>query len=262
MVLTREVMHEREHLQLILKEMPKKIMKGLAKMDELQQEETVMRSHESDVIANENFTYELKVTKQRMVDLKGRGILVTNCLVCNYTCHDNCIYANNDDKYQCSAMVYHHDMEKICCGVCTEKCGWRKHVNNPYMYEIYEEVESRTSGKLRKRYEAATSKKTTKEQIIDGIKKELMDLEIEVIGLIHQAKKHLQRLHDIALRPINVSEVDYIDLLIEQERNEAKRGFVERIRALEGFRKQAELIITVDSMQLQVNGSVFEQLRD
>lgn len=46
LVLTREVMHEREHLQLILKEMPKKIAKGLTKMDELQQEEKVMRIHE------------------------------------------------------------------------------------------------------------------------------------------------------------------------------------------------------------------------
>ena len=131
-------------------------------------------------------------------------------------------------------------IEKIHCGVCTKKCGWRNHVNNPYRFEVYEEEEERTSDELRQRYEQATSKKTTKEQIIDGIKKELKALEDEVKDLIKQAKMHLERLHSIALRPINMSEMDYIDLLIEQEKNEGKPGFLERVKALEGFRKQAE----------------------
>lgn len=58
LVLTREVMREREHLQLILKEMPKKIAKGLSKMDELQQEERVMRIHESDIMTSEGFRFK------------------------------------------------------------------------------------------------------------------------------------------------------------------------------------------------------------
>ncbi len=261
LVLTREVMHEREHLQLILKQVPKKIMEGLSKIDTLQQEETVMRAHESDVLANEKFKYKITMTKQHKVDLKGQGIYVTNCLVCNYTCHENCAYANDEDKHMCSAMEYNSDMEMIHCGVCTKRCGWRKHVNNPYRYEEYKEEEERTSDELLQRYQQATSKKSVKEQIINGIKKELRQLEEQVIQLIKKAKEHLERLHEIALRPINLSEMDYIDLLIEQEKNEGKPGFLERVKALEGFRKQAELVTAVSNVQLHSGNSVFEQLR-
>lgn len=187
---------------------------------------------------------------------------VTNCLECNYTCHYDSVYANDDDKHTCLAMYYHRDIEKIQCGVCTKKCGWRKHVNNPYMFEEYEEEEERMIDELRVRYEEATSKKTLREQIIDGIKRDLKALEDEVKGLIAQAKKHLARLNGIALLHINLSEVDYIDLLIEQEKNEGKAGFLERIEALEGFRKQAELVTAVSNVQLQGGSSVFEQLRE
>lgn len=262
LVLTREVMRERQHLQLILKEMPKKIARGLSKMDELQQEEKIMRIHESDVMTSQGFKYKVTVSKQRRVCLKGRGVHVTNCLQCNYTCHYDCAYANDSDKHKCSAMLHQADIEKIHCGVCTKKCGWRQHVNNPYMFEEYEDEEERTSDELRARYEQATSKKTAKEQIIDGIKSHLRALEDEIKGLIEQAKKHLDRLNSIALRPVNLSEVDYIDLLIEQEKNQGKPGFLERVKALEGFRKQAELLIAVSNVQLQGTASVFEQLRE
>ena len=261
LVLTKEVMREREHLQIILKEMPKKITQGLSKMDELQQEKMVMRAHESDVLANKDFKYKIKTTKQRKVDLQGQGVYVTNCLICNYTCHENCVYADDKDKHMCSAMIPDSDIDKIRCGVCTKHCGWKNHVNNPYRFELFEEEEERTSDELRQRYEVATSKKTTKEQIIDGIKTQLEKLEKEVSVLIQKAKKHLQRLNEIALRPVNLSEVDYIDLLIEQEKNEGKSGFLERVKALEGFRKQAVLVTTVSNVQLQANTSVFELLR-
>ena len=259
--LTKEVMREREHLQIILKEMPKKITQGLSKMDELQQEKMVMRAHESDVLANKDFKYKIKTTKQRKVDLQGQGVYVTNCLICNYTCHENCAYADDKDKHMCSAMIPDSDIDKIRCGVCTKHCGWKNHVNNPYRFELFEEEEERTSDALRQRYEVATSKKTTKEQIIDGIKTQLEELEKEVSVLIQKAKKHLQRLNEIALRPVNLSEVDYIDLLIEQEKNEGKSGFLERVKALEGFRKQAVLVTAVSNVQLQANTSVFELLR-
>ena len=261
LVLTKEVMREREHLQIILKEMPKKITQGLSKMDELQQEKMVMRAHESDVLANKDFKYKIKTTKQRKVDLQGQGVYVTNCLICNYTCHNKCAYADDKDKHMCSAMIPDSDIDKIRCGVCTKHCGWKNHVNNPYRFELFEEEEERTSDELRQRYEVATSKKTTKEQIIDGIKTQLEELEKEVSVLIQKAKKHLQRLNEIALRPVNLSEVDYIDLLIEQEKNEGKSGFLERVKALEGFRKQAVLVTAVSNVQLQANTSVFELLR-
>ena len=51
------------------------------------------------------------------------------------------------------------------------------------------------------------------------------------------------------------SEVDYINLLIKQEK------FLEQIKALEGFRKQAKLVGAASNVQLKDGTSVFEQLR-
>lgn len=261
LTLTREVVYEREHLQLVLQEMPKKIGEGLLKIDELQQEGKVMRSHESDISISENFNYTVSVTKQRRIDLENIGVFVTNCLICNITCHKDCAYSNNTDKHMCSAMVRNSDIDKIHCGVCAKKCIWHSHVNNSYRLEEYPDKEERTSDELYKRYVQATSNKSRAEQVIDGLKKELKVLEDDVMKLIQEAKKHLERLHEIALRPINISEVDYIDLLIAKETQEAKPGFLERTKTLVAFRKQAELISTVSNVKLDDEVSVFEAMR-
>ncbi len=261
LILTREVVYEREHLQLVLQEMPKKIGQGLLKIDELQQEEKVVRSHESDISISKDYKYTVSVTKQRRIDLKNTGVFVTNCLICNITCHKECIFSNNTDKHKCSAMVRNSDIDKIHCGVCAKKCSWRSHVNNPYRLEEYQDEEERTSDELYKRYEQATSNKSRQEQAIGGLKKALKVLEDDVMKLIQEAKKHLERLHEIALRPINISEVDYIDLLIAKETQEAKPGFLERAKTLVAFRKQAELISTVSNVKLDDEVSVFEAMR-
>lgn len=97
LVLSKEVIREREHLQLVLQMMPKKIMEGLQKIDTLQQEETVMRKHESDILANKEFTYKIDMNKQRKIDLKGKGIatspamiIVLTLMTATSTCAQRC----------------------------------------------------------------------------------------------------------------------------------------------------------------------------
>ena len=89
-----------------------------------------MRARESDILANKDFKYTIKTTKQRKVDLQGQDVYVTNCLICNYTCHETCGYANDGDKFKCSAMDHQGDIQRAHCAVCVKKCGWQDHVNN------------------------------------------------------------------------------------------------------------------------------------
>ena len=262
--LTKEVLSEREHLQLVVQNIPNKIRDGLTSMDALRTEESLLKEFESEMIANKDYTYKVKIAKQHKVDISGTEKFVTNCLKCNYTCHDSCIYENDHDKHMCSAMVKNTDKDKVHCGICLKKCIWHKHVNNPYKFVAYEETEERTSEELLERYKAATSKKDAKQQAVDGIQRDMKVLEDEVMGLIAEAKRHLERLDEIALRPINQSEMDYIDYLIAKEENEAKQGFVDRVKMLQEFRRMAELthqMRDLDPSDAADDRSVFEKFR-
>ena len=77
------------------------------------------------------------------------------------------------------------------------------------------------------------------------MKKELEKLHYAVLGLINQARRSLQRLKEIALKPDHLTQVDYIDLMIESEKQEAKPGWKERVATLQEVRKQAEILTTV-----------------
>ena len=56
------------------------------------------------------------------------GTYNTVCLTCSYTCHYDCIFADNGDKARCCAM---RDGK---CTVCVEKCHWKIHKNLPHYY--------------------------------------------------------------------------------------------------------------------------------
>ncbi len=68
-----------------------------------------------------------------------------------------------------------------------------------------------------------------------------------VAGLIKNSRMSLERLHEIALKPNPLSVPDYIDLMIESEKQEAKPGFKDRIRSLLEVRKKADTISKVST---------------
>ena len=114
---TREVIQEREKLEAIIQGLQPQIKAGLTKIDVLRQERQILRDHEAAILSNKNFTYKVAETKQRLVYLDP-GTYVTNCLVCNYTCHGRCVFADDNDKYCCAAMDEGHGTWSAKCGVC------------------------------------------------------------------------------------------------------------------------------------------------
>ena len=239
--LSREVIQERDTLETTIQGLQPKIKAGLSKIDELRQERQILKDREAEIITNKDFTYNVAITKQRKVDLPP-GKYTTNCLTCNYTCHDSCKYADDGDKYMCSAMQSDRGTQNAECGVCPQKCSWRVHKNNPYRFELYQEYETRTSKELRKRYESAMSNKEQLEGVIENMKKELDTLNMAVFRKLEQARRSIEHLQQIALKPNYLTEVEYIDLLIETEKREAKPRWLDRVKALEGVRQQAMIV--------------------
>ena len=237
--LTKEVLEERKQLEVIIQSLPLQIQAIWGKISTLQQEEHIMDRHKADIAANKNFKY--KVKEPRIVKHETPpGLYVTYCTKCNFTCHQDCIYANNDDKRHCTAMRGGEH-----CTICKLKCHWSSHVNNSFWFEAQEVTVEKTYDELKKRYEAALSGKSRQENIVSMIRAEIATSYQEVFLMIRQAQQILQRLDEIALHPNPLSEVEYIDLLIHTEEMDGGPGAAQRIKCLKSVREKAELMSTV-----------------
>lgn len=240
--LTREVLKERAQLETFIQGLQPKIRAGLSKIDQLQQEEDILAKHEAQIRENQNFEYQVTETRQRKVDLVGE--YVTNCLTCNYTCHYPCHVAADTEKYKCSAMKSAVP-EESSCAVCPGQCSWQTHVNNAYRFELYQESVTKTSDDLKQRYDQAIHGKSKVESMIVNIRNEIKQLDDTVLDMIRQVQHSLRRLEEIALKPNPLSEVEYIDLLIESEKQEAQPGWKQRVQYYEKVREEAHLLSKV-----------------
>ena len=140
------------------------------------------------------------------------------------------------------------------CKVCQRNCHWTKHVNYPYYIESYNDTETRTEMDLKRKYAKAVAGKTQVQGMIDTMEAQLGELDKNVMRMIRQVQESLKRLDDIALKPNPLTEVEYIDLLIENEKREASIGWLERVQYYESARKEAQIaanVKTLDTPQVQ-----------
>ena len=241
--ISREVLQEREHLEVIIQGLQWQIRAGLSKIDEIQEKKQILKDHEADIIANRQFTREISVSEQRKIDLSP-GQYCTNCLKCNTTCHTECEISNDKLKFNCAAMEI-RGSRKATCKVCPNKCIWNVHVNNPYVFEVRQKTETVTLDKLKAVYDTAMTNKEEIEAVMERMENELEVMGQAVLQNIDQARQSLQRLHEIALRPDPLTEVGYIDILIESERLEARPDWSKRVKTLQEVRKRAEILSEV-----------------
>ena len=240
LTLTKAVLEERRRLETIVNGLQPQITAGLNKLEEIHAEEKILRDRESEILRNKDFEYEITVTKQKKIILES-GKYVTNCLECIYTCHYPCTYSNDKEKFKCTAMDGGGFIDGKC-RVCPGKCHWTKHFNNTYRFELYQEVEHRTSADLKLRYDQAKEGKTHVENAIDDLHKDLKDMEALVLMKVRDAHECLNRLDEIALKPDPLNEVEYIDVLIESEKKQSYPGFSERIKALKELKSKSQIL--------------------
>ena len=102
-----------------------------------------------------------------------------------------------------------------------------------------------TLDKLKAAYDTAMANQKQLEAVMKKLECELEEIDQAVLQNINQARQSLQRLHELALRPDPLTEVEYIDILIESEKLEARPGWSERVKTLQEVRKQAEILSKV-----------------
>ncbi|XP_058626735.1 uncharacterized protein LOC131537380 isoform X2 [Onychostoma macrolepis] len=236
--LTQEVLTERQQLEVLVERLQPQINAGLTKLNEIRNTYAALEQHKAEMDANKDFEYEIEVTVPKQIKNTSKSFL-TNCQNCHFTCHDTCAYANDSDKDKCSAM------KNGKCNVCPGKCVWNVHFNQKYKWDYVTEKRKETYQDLKKRYAAAHGQVMSKEKIFEELENELDVVRDTVAGLIKRSQMSLKRLQEIALKPNPLSVPDYIDLMIESEKQEAKPGFKDRIRSLSEVRKKADLISKV-----------------
>ena len=241
--LSKEVLNEREHLETVIQGLLPQIKTGMSTMDELQQEEKVLESLqvEASDLERQEFTYTVRVVNQRKIDLDPAEY-VTNCMKCNFTCHYPCKLPDDDQKWGCAAMNWPEAGENSVCRVCPGKCEWMSHKNTQYRIEGYEEEEKRTLDDLLKKFETVKSDKDAVKVTVEKIRQKVKDLQEKVYEMICEAQQILARLDEIALKPNPLTELDYIDLLIESEKQQCKPGYMKRLEYLQEARKNTEVI--------------------
>ncbi|KAK5920153.1 hypothetical protein CgunFtcFv8_023991 [Champsocephalus gunnari] len=93
----------------------------------------------------------------------------------------------------------------------------------------------------------------TVQELIESQEEEIVHLEEMIVSFMDQSCHSLTRLQAIALSPNPLTTPDYIDMLIEGEKAEAKVGYQARVRSLEEMREKATIISRVAKRQKLTN---------
>ncbi|XP_030257794.1 uncharacterized protein LOC115572117 [Sparus aurata] len=241
LMLTKEVLRERQELEDAVENLQKQVKLGLAKLEEIKETAEKLKEHEADISRNENFEFEVTVTKPVKVTISHSGFYLTNCQQCHYTCHFPCGIPNDADKRKCSAMAPNGHCKK-----CPGKCHWDVHYNQKYKWEYEEVQEKQTVKKLKEKYLEASEAETLVQALIDKLRAEYDLVQAEVEKLMESSAKCLKRLKEIALNPDPLSTPEYIDMLVEEEKSEGKPGWKQRVQYLITMREKAEIMAKLD----------------
>ena len=163
------------------------------------------------------------------------GQFVTNCSHCNKTCHFPCFIQKDCEKNKCSAMN-----SNGYCNVCG--CYWDIHYNMPFRWEVYEVEEERTLNELKEKYGDAKTKKQTQKKMLKNAQNEYTKIWELISNIVGKCRSCVTRLHEIAFKPISLSEIDYIKLQIEGEKQNCMPGRDNRVKWLEELLEQEKLI--------------------
>ena len=141
---TKEVLEIRERMEKRILALRPLLDEGLSIMEAIRKEINFIKIHGDVINKTRNFKIKSKRTKFKEEDLPP-GIHTTTCMACNRTCHNNCYFADNNDKKRCCSM----NIDGYCT-VCPNKCFWDLHKNIPKIFKYYEIEVEETVEELKK----------------------------------------------------------------------------------------------------------------
>lgn len=248
---TKNVMEEREQLKTIISNILPQISVGVSKVSELQQQLDIFKRYQNEIKDNQNFEYEVDEIKQEIIHLP-KGQHATNCLQCNFTCHENCSIADDKEKSRCRAM----DEKTGCCKICSGRCIWSDHKNVPYIFKYVTKTVKKTNAEMKQRYEAALGQTLSQENYIEKLAYDVDELVHLITRMMNDMNACKTRLKEIALRPDPLSAVEHIDQMIQSEETEKQPGFLQRVHMLREMRKMALVDPGVNLLEQNIRSTI------
>uniref|UniRef100_A0A672Z2P2 AIG1-type G domain-containing protein n=1 Tax=Sphaeramia orbicularis TaxID=375764 RepID=A0A672Z2P2_9TELE len=228
LTMTNKVLIERQQLLVSVEKLQKTGKMGLSKLEEIKETAEKLQDLETEICTNENVEFEVTVKKPFQKDSgRGSGRYFTNCQQCHHTCHEDSLDEHDEDKIQCPAMGPDGH-----CTVCPGKCPWNVHLHQEFKWECREVKEVRKVKELKEKYQVLTEAEKPVQALISNLMKEYDVVNTEVEKLTNEATDCFNHLKEIALMPDPVSTPEYINMLIDAEKSEAKPGWEERVQSL------------------------------
>ena len=240
LILSKEVLEKREELQVKIQHLKQKINLGVIKLDQIKTDRNTIEEKKEKIKNNEKFQYQRKSVKRERIDIRGTGVFVTNCTRCNYTCHYPCT-RQNADKQMCAAMENRGTVNAYCA-ICPEHCSWQDHVNDGVRLIDEEYIETLTDEHLKTEYFTAMVEKDVIEGTVKMLERQLESVFTDLMHNIKSIQQCLARLNEIAFIPYNLSQEDHINILIENERRNAEKGFESRIQYYEEAKQYLKIL--------------------
>ena len=237
--LTKQVLEKRKLLEATVDGLKLLIQIGLYRMKELREKKKMIASSQVQIKGNKIVQFEFEGTVAKQVEVPT-GHFVTNCNMCNVTCHYPC--SSKDDKFDCSAMDKSMPENHRRCTVCPGKCLWTAHAHKPFMWNYVLEKRTTTSDAIKTKFEKQLNTEITSEdELIQLLQQTIEENEEAILEKVETVANCIARLEEIALRPNPFSSVQYINLIIDQEKENKRPGFEDRIVSLERLREVAEI---------------------
>ena len=234
--LTREVLKKRLSLQGKIREVQILVDKGLNQMEQLKNAMDVIE------VCDDKLTSHKTRPKKKLYTHSW----ATVCIDCKHTCHENCWLYFDFTKSMCEVM----DSKKspASCTKCPKKCKWDSHKNLGYIYVEDLEKAVVVIHDRKVSHEKLQKKKITAEEACKQIQWEFKLIDTKMKGHLSEITECIKLLNEIGMKNDKISQMKYIDTLMENEQENTNRpGRRERLALLRGIRKQATELSDIEN---------------
>ncbi|KAK2896118.1 hypothetical protein Q8A73_015606 [Channa argus] len=198
-----EVLRERQQLENLVEQLQEQLKVELAKLREINETIQKLNKHEAEISRNENFEFEVTVTKPVQVDVSSTEDFFTNCQQCHMTCH----YPHGDDgKTGCATLG-----SDGRCTVCPGKCYWNVHFIQ-FRWDHKNVKEKQKVKELKEKYLKAPEDQNLVQALTEKLRAERDVVWAELKKQLKTSAEGLNRLKEEAQKPDPLTTSEYVDL--------------------------------------------------
>ena len=237
--LTVDVLTEREELRNKVKRLEDLVQSYLSRIDEMMDAAAAVSVWDIEIESHKNYTKETErhVTKEVARYFFQRSLI---CIECKHTCHMNCYRIFNFWISGCEVMD--QNTKPPTCKECAGKCPPTSHTNVSYYYKEELERVLDVLEDVKTHFEEAKGRKATSKDVCAQLHLELNATEARVKATVSEIAGSLNKLQEIGLNADRMSQVTYIENLIEQEKQKTSRGSSNTLRMLRSIHKELKSI--------------------